>query len=250
MTLNEVSCPACEYERGTVGNTMVTRGLAKCMDCGASWREISDHVTPGMETSVSTAKAPLEKKVFKASVVTSAARKPLFENAELPKSKPKPRIVDLEPGHPITDEDSDGIIGGGFAFRLSHSNIMAAVCFCMLGLGVASILPGFKPDLDYATTASIEPSDPVTLGDIQVKQRQSGRDGKVVTVRGRISNISQEVQPLSGIFVTLNGADGSSVLNWRHRSNRSQISPGEVLWFSTSVPVGPVEITGAQASFQ
>jgi hypothetical protein len=211
-----ITCPSCEFTRGSAGKAVACDGgLMRCDACGGTWRE--------MGAPAANARAVAGRGI---SISPGAPRATIIAHEE-PRSRRMPKI------------SGDGVLW-----------LSAGVAaFCLLAqpfwlIGQWDRLASF--DWTYAGGGE----------NIQISMlsaRQMEREGRIaVRIEGRIVNTTNKRQTLGDVDIVLSQSKGHRVYSWKHRPSVPYLDPGQSIRFSTAngeVPeaASSVEIRSAGA---
>lgn len=94
-------------------------------------------------------------------------------------------------------------------------------------------------NIDPITTASISKNNDITIEDVSMTRIL--RNGTfVVSVHGKIRNLSQTKQHAGEIIISLLNKDGREIQSWRHKTGIASIAKDQSIRFITSA----IDITG------
>lgn len=249
-----LSCPSCSARFRIDADQLGVAGRkVRCAKCGHVWHATPDQDEEGEATESGAASGPEAEPAgappAEADDDDLPEGPPPFESFEEMRekvagerrarsrarareaAKGKPRRGWLRPllGWLVLLAAVGGILAGAWYARYSIVGTFptAARLYDMAGVSVSPVAPG------------------LSIRDVQPARRTQDGD-TVLVVTGRVVNETQATQPVPALRVTLKGADGSVLGNWRVAAKSAAVPPGGSTAFETSrtnPPAGASEIT-------
>lgn len=221
-TQSDIKCPACDYDCGTSGKPQQDGDQFRCLDCGATWRELD----------ASSIVVKLEKQNQSQST-KNEFHKPLFEmnDGELG-------------GSGANYSDKSKTVRGYF-----YAGMAAAVFTACLTVSNFFVQSLTQSDIDYTLTGSIQ-RDTLYIDDIQLNERVRPKGEKVFTVQGVIMNETGREKLVPRIVIILRKQNGDEVFRWHYKSPLALLTDGRKLRFSTSVQYDTPLALIADAKFE
>ena len=225
-TMIEATCPACDYERSSKGRPLRNGSQLECLDCGTTWREFDDKAQKP-STSAKITKPVPERKLF--GEYSKAAIKGLNQTKEEKQSGYSMRSGNRSALY-LT-----GIAGVIFLFCLASS------------VSIIQSMSHKKPD--HTITGSISKSD-LKVAEVQLEERLRPTGKKVFTVRGLLSNPTQNTKPLPRLAIILRNEHGAELTRWYYKAPIALLEQGRKLRFSSSIQYDTPMATYAEAKFE
>jgi len=204
------TCPSCEYERGASGNPVRLGDKVECLDCGNSWKEFGDKGLSGFEPSV------------------------LHERYEsLATLKPVETFEGKTEEEPTRNNTAHSGLHWGMAAMISSA--------LMLVVAIGGVIFA----LDYVSSPGTEGQLGVNTVSFEELQRPNG--GKIVRVRGQISNGLATTANVPRVRITLLRSNGEALAHWFHTSKIASLEAGASMRFMTAFPVNAPVIASVEA---
>jgi hypothetical protein len=217
---NTISCPACEYERNSLGQPIERDGQMECLDCGSTWRVFG--------TAPESTSNP-SKPVKKTTRVRELAEQVTFaETSAKAASEPEPSIFTQEPK---SYKFGLGVLMASFAAFLLFAGVYVGMIF------LEKDMPNSR--LDVLNIAEIE---------IEEQVRRNGE--KVFTVKGLVSNPTGTAKTIPPIAIILRKQNGGEITRWYYNSSLASLRPGGKSRFASSIQYDTPIVAYAEAVFK
>ena len=223
----QITCPACDYDRGKPGRPQVTGDHVRCLDCGATWRELGSKAPMLKDDRISERVNPFVDTNDKSKTFRSL----LPEDATIEAS---------QTGYNMRESNRSALYLSGIA-GLVFLSCLAASVFILQSLGAH--------DVDRMITSSVGVSE-MRISNIKVTEmvRQGGR--KIFRVEGEIENPTKRKKPLPRLLLILKNDRGSELLRWHYSSPVKQMDAGRKLRFASTVQYDTPYAASAEAYFE
>lgn len=209
-----VSCPACEIRFEVDEAQLGPDGrIVRCGKCGNCW-----HQMPEIDPRA----------------VAAAAEE------AVPPPPPRRRAA------PPAKKKGRGLLVGWVLLLLFIGGI-AAVGWFERGR-IVEQFPQMR-DLYALLQVPLPESGPtLQLSDVNAARDDEGSD-VVITVRGRVANISERKQKLPALRIQFTGADGAVVKEWFYELPQSELDAGDAVEFETETRNPPEEAQNLSVNF-
>ncbi len=248
-----LSCPSCSARFRVDADQLGVAGRkVRCVKCGHVWHATPDQdeeePTPASDSGAA-ASGGADEADADAGEDDLPDEPPPFESFEAMREQmagerrarsrararqavaQKPRRAWLRPllGWLVLLAAVGGILGAAWYARYSVVGTFptAARLYDMVGISISTVAPGLR------------------IQDVQPARRTENGD-TVLVVTGRVVNDTDATQPVPALRITLKGADGTILANWRVAANSAAVPPGGSTAFEArraNPPAGASEIT-------
>lgn len=143
----------------------------------------------------------------------------------------------------FTDEEFDHQQSFTSTPKASSGFAQASLCGLLLvgGIGLAGWF------MTNTTFTSPAPSNTVEVVDLKLKEQISHDGRKIITVRGKIENQTQEKKLAPRVAIILKRTDGGEIIRWRYSPPNIILEPGGNTRFSSSIQYDTPVIAYAEA---
>ncbi|MGI9353269.1 MAG: hypothetical protein ACR2O3_17045 [Rhizobiaceae bacterium] len=201
------ACPSCEYERASPGKPVSRDGKMRCMDCGSSWKVFGSQASR------------LER---------------------IPEALPWSAVSFQGPVVEFSPSPADPIPANSPGYKKSGLHGLL-ICGFLLIAGVGLMLTFFASNPDVPANGGLH------VANVEFEELVRGDLGKVVRVKGTISNIGASSERVPRIALVLKKTNGSVLTRWYYNSPVVKLAPGGKTRFVSSIQYDTPVIASVEA---